>query len=233
MKAMDWIQKIGGFVRSDGKYRVRPSLAVVAARPGHRLTLYYVEVRQGSAWFVVKDKSGRNTRTWGSEDSAMATIDKEFPMSNASAGNWEYQNNGNWQRKDKEFAVKKVGAGKIDKYIVRWNVGGTDDNWTTLKTKNGRNVRTWGSSPTAMAAIDKEFPMKNKEFPMKNQDASSSAEEKSPEKTRVNMNFIFEGGPAEATRIISMFLSGKNITNLDLKVDGYDPKPVLDLRRGR
>lgn len=224
MKATHWRRKGGGWIRSDGKYRIHRSLSLLPSRQPK----FYVEVSQGDKWFVVKDKIGRNTRTWGEYENARKAIDKEFPMTNASAGNWEYQNNSTWKRKDNEFVVQRRATNSSlvsEKYIARWNAGGTDDNWTTMKTKNGGKIRTWGSSPNAMAAIDKEFPMKK-------QDESSSPEEESPEKTRVNMSFIFDGRPAEATRVISMFLSGKNITNLDLKVEGYDPRPTLSLRRG-
>jgi len=225
MKATHWRRKDGGWIRSDGKYRIHRSPSLLSSRQSK----FYVEVSQGDKWFVVKDKIGRNTRTWGEYENTRAAIDKEFPMSDISEGSWEYQNNSTWKRKDNEFVVQRMATNSSlvsEKYIARWNAGGTDDNWTTMKTKNGRNIRAWESAENAMAAIDKEFPMKK-------QDESSNTEKESPEKTRVNMNFIFDGGPAEATRVISMFLSGKNITNLDLKVEGYDPRPTIGLRRDR
>lgn len=220
MTTEKWGRKDGGWIRGDGKYRLvrTPNL------PPSRQDKWYAEVKQGGKWFVLKDKRGRNTRTWGQWANAMGAIDKAFPV---GAGKefmvgqtdyWKFETElGSWVRVDRRFLIMRSDDGKVVRHFVKENVGGNEDNWTTLKTGRG-NIRGWDEIDGAMKAIDKEFPMNSGP----KEPLAPPAPPRPPEKTRVTMNFVFECNTADATRMISEFLSEKNISNLDLKVEGYE-----------
>ncbi len=221
MKA-DWEPIVGGWIRKDKEFFVEwvdtgGDLKVAKAR--RRI--------KGNTPMASLDVEGRPgvRRRWMTHHNAMKAIDKEFPM--GQEDHWKEDDflKLTWIRSDDRFIIQRCGGAKVKKFYAKENVGGKKDNWTSLRTKTRKNVRAWPTLDGAKRSIDKEFPMAKK-------DDKDDTPKDSHEETMVDMSFVFNGRPAEATRVISMFLSGKEISNLELKIEGHDPRPPLRPRRG-